>query len=56
MDFASQNSQRSGGCVDEALRKLWLQKQIVSLRFSMQKAHFISSKSKTFLQQCIYYY
>jgi len=43
MDFASQNSRRSGGCVNEALRKLWLQKQIVSLCFSMQKAHFIST-------------
>jgi hypothetical protein len=54
--FASQNSQRSGGCVNEAFRKLWFQKQIVSLCFSMQKVHFISSEPKTILQQCIYYY
>jgi hypothetical protein len=30
----------SGGCVNEAFRKLWLQKQIVSLCFSMQKSTF----------------
>ncbi len=38
--FASQNSQRSGGCVNEAFRKLWFQKQIVSLCFKHAKSTF----------------